>query len=559
MSHSARPGPRCCTSWRRTAAVAPPAVFAFLLVTLLGALLPTSIDAAEELSFGRLAPKFEKAMRSEDADVRADAAAELASVADRRAAAALFEKAERFCRRRSAIDSEYAKRVESLARNEKRRSSRELGSRGTIDTTADTQRLKIRDQLDRARREWTSLDRTIHDLTTAAAQCVASLPDDDREHAMQDLVRSACGRHEPCVRAAAIEVLAGLGHEDAYAALTELFDVEIQPTSLRVLAVHSVASHLPTDEDGEAAVDLLLRSLEDPSAPVRTAAIGALSSLPDPRVAEALIEHLEHEKGRGLEDTVAALRRLTGRSLPADADRWRRWWNEEGGREAPLHGSTGLHGTAGAPTPTPPDAAASAGTDSHQYGASFYGIGTRSRRILFVLDISGSMEEHSRYDEGTKLELAKAELIRTLRSIERPAAFNLVFFGDDVQRWDPSGMIELDDRSLERAIRFVERQRAKGGTNLFGALRASFEIEGLSSLDGPTASADPGADTLYLLSDGKPNRGDVVDTTDILDTIRRWNRPRQMRIHTIGLGAEADHELLRALAESSGGRYVVRQ
>ena len=64
---------------------------------------------------------------------------------------------------------------------------------------------------------------------------------------------------------------------------------------------------------------------------------------------------------------------------------------------------------------------------------------------------------------------------------------------------------------------------------------------------------DPNVDTVYLLSDGEPSAGEVINAEDIADEILRWNRLRQIVIHTIGFGI--DSQLLQRLADESGGIY----
>ena len=80
----------------------------------------------------------------------------------------------------------------------------------------------------------------------------------------------------------------------------------------------------------------------------------------------------------------------------------------------------------------------------------------------------------------------------------------------------------------------------RGGTNIYGAVELAFE--------------DPDVDTIYLLTDGEPTHGVIVDPMELAAEVIRWNHTRRVRIHGISVGRES--EMLEKLAEESGGRYV---
>ena len=82
--------------------------------------------------------------------------------------------------------------------------------------------------------------------------------------------------------------------------------------------------------------------------------------------------------------------------------------------------------------------------------------------------------------------------------------------------------------------------RPGGGTNIHDALELAFE--------------DERVDTIYLLSDGAPSTGPIVQADELRDEVARWNSVRGVVIHCIAVGQ--DHRLLKGLAEDSGGKYV---
>jgi uncharacterized protein with von Willebrand factor type A (vWA) domain len=83
--------------------------------------------------------------------------------------------------------------------------------------------------------------------------------------------------------------------------------------------------------------------------------------------------------------------------------------------------------------------------------------------------------------------------------------------------------------------------RPAGGTNIYDALELAYR--------------DAAVDTIYLLTDGDPTAGKVVDPGIVGDEVRRWNLRRQVVIHSIAVGQESP--LLRRIATESGGVYKV--
>lgn len=95
------------------------------------------------------------------------------------------------------------------------------------------------------------------------------------------------------------------------------------------------------------------------------------------------------------------------------------------------------------------------------------------------------------------------------------------------------------DEVRKEAIERTAQIALGGGTNIFDALEQAF--------------ADAEVDTVYLMTDGTPTAGRIVDPEQILDEIVRRNRTRQVVVHCIGLGI--DSELLKQLAAATGGTY----
>jgi hypothetical protein len=177
-------------------------------------------------------------------------------------------------------------------------------------------------------------------------------------------------------------------------------------------------------------------------------------------------------------------------------------------------------------------------------GASFWGLPIVSRRVVFVLDTSGSMlakfNMASKYGatEGTRLSAAKAQLIAALRMLPDGTLFNIITFDTRGDRWKDE-MVVLGDATRVESRKWVEGLRTRGATNVFDALDKAFALKDV--------------DTIYLLSDGQPVGGKIDDPLLLRDEIKAWNSTRRIPIHAISLGG--DVALLRRLAEDSGGVF----
>jgi HEAT repeat protein len=273
----------------------------------------------------------------------------------------------------------------------------------------------------------------------------------------------------------------------------------------------------------------LVRSLADPAPRVVESAANALALLEAAAGVEPLIERLSSkpdEDLRVLDALVRALERLTGRTLGDDPELWRAWWKE-------AKKGDGAPPKAGAPTTVA--------------GPRYYGMGVRSQRVVFVIDVSRSMGWNGR------LETAQRELQQALERLPARTKFDVVTFSDFAQAW--AGKLgAATPETVRRAVRFVERLEPQSGTNAYDGLKKAFE--------------DEEADTVFFLSDGSPTVGPVVDPERILADVREWNRWRRVRIHAIALlrgepppfaGASEDPgaaaSFLKRLAEENDGHF----
>lgn len=174
---------------------------------------------------------------------------------------------------------------------------------------------------------------------------------------------------------------------------------------------------------------------------------------------------------------------------------------------------------------------------------SFYGIPTHSRAVMFCIDVSGSMALPLDGKGGTRpirIEKTKRELLRAFSQMPSSVKFSLVLFAEGVEPWSRR-MVNATDRNKERALEFLEKRKVIGGTNVY------------SALDFAHSSS---ADTIFLLTDGEPSVGAMVDPALIMEEFAMRDSFGFKAIHTIGLAQDQNAELLVNLAYRHDGQYV---
>ncbi len=421
-------------------------------------------------------------------------------------------------------------------------------------------------QYARTRAEAAGLQRTITDLARlcveaarAGGRARAAEPDAERPDAVEALFR-AQKKGRDGVRRYTIQLLAASRLPEVQERLFAELGAEKEPL-VRGLMIDALAEGRGAGgvDAGRLEEHLLTVSLVDPSWHVRARAAHALAELRSKPAIPALIERLAVEEGRVRDDLGAALTSLTGQDLRGNVELWRRWWGENGETfEVP---------------PKAEVERALADREAELRGTTFFGISTESNRVLFVLDLSGSMlfsmvprnnpeddtnggrqPDLPRDGERSRLQEAQLALKKAIGGMGRGGVFNVVFYASDVWTWEDS-LVETDDEAISDALRMVDELEAVGGTNIYGALQTALDIAGA---EGGDTWSEPVIDTIYFLSDGRPSVGITTEPEEILAYVRERNASAGITIHTVGLSGAQDAHLLRSLAEQNGGSYVAR-
>ncbi|PAY19673.1 hypothetical protein CKO51_10090 [Rhodopirellula sp. SM50] len=188
----------------------------------------------------------------------------------------------------------------------------------------------------------------------------------------------------------------------------------------------------------------------------------------------------------------------------------------------------------------PAKSAASYAREKRLKPSHYYGINIFAKRLLFVIDRSGSMR--TVVGGNARIQRAKMELITAINGLDEQCQFGILVFDNDVRAWREE-LVAADETNKRNAIRFVEYLSAGRSTNTYAALRRSL-------------SFDPQLEAVFLLTDGEPTYGKIVNPSAILLDILRRNEVHNVTINTIAIAVEPlMATFLRNLSEPSNGEF----
>ncbi len=257
-----------------------------------------------------------------------------------------------------------------------------------------------------------------------------------------------------------------------------------------------------------------------------------------------LVDLLESEEGRLRWDVLMALHDLTGKDLGLNAKNWKSWWqfNKDTFEVVKKGGGTG-------------------GPNIKDTTASFFEVPILSTRVLFILDLSGSMKEFSplKDEKGKsmrKLDVAKQGMITTIESLPPKTKFSIIGLGatdkgeyllKSQKTWKKRlRLFPSTPGNRKDAVKWVKALEAKGYTNIYDAILYGLE--------------NPEVDSIYLYTDGGASRGIFIKTSEILNFIQRNNEFRKVTLHTVEVPGTKENtkdniRLMKSLAEETGGTY----
>ena len=146
--------------------------------------------------------------------------------------------------------------------------------------------------------------------------------------------------------------------------------------------------------------------------------------------------------------------------------------------------------------------------------------------------------------------------------------FSIIFYSSGIRPWKIKTIPANFDNKLS-ALEAIDRQIYDGSTTTYDALEYAYKIMVATSSKKPDSPLDEvdGADTFFLLTDGYPTEGKIIETKAIVEAIRKINEIRQVKINTIAIGSPGvggpdqaglavNTDFLKQLAEATGGTFV---
>ncbi len=418
-----------------------------------------------------------------------------------------------------------------------------------------------------ASKEAQEVERKIMSVEAVKSGIVMALGEFKSDAAVKELITKFKNDSSWQRRAGVAEALGRIKHSDGIASIIDRLKNDIEQ-GVKIACMDALRAAGTKSPEAVAAV---AEQLKSDYWQVKATAAHTLKALgKDAKDAvEALIEAIKSSEGRLKGDINDALVAISGVDKHADYAAWKAWYESnkdavKGGTYKPGAGEGANKGNDGGTT-------------------TFYGVPVKSKNVIFILDRSGSMAEPSEWEippdvatgsgagndlkpEGKrKIDIARWQLRRCIAQLPNGTDFNIVFFSHD---WTimSEKMITMSDSTRKQAQAFVEKLEPQGGTNIFDPLEKAFSFAG---------SADKvlkgSVDTIFLMTDGMPNSGQVPAADEIVKKIKEMNKTKKIVINTIGTfstggagkglgGGQSESELgaefLEKLAKDSGGVFT---
>ena len=334
----------------------------------------------------------------------------------------------------------------------------------------------------------------------------------------------------------------------------------------------------PKEEHLHFALNQTLRHLEQAKSwRTRLALLPILRSIRGKRSVPVLISLLEESnvavsKAAGKDALSGTLLDLVHRTLKdltgfvagvKEGAKWRKWWEEEQARftlAEPQKINRDKDGTT---------------------AETFFGIPITGSRVVFIIDISGSMltpmgepfnrryvlERNRNAKYETRLDRVRKEIKKALSALSSDDKVNVVLFESTARRWKKK-LVKANRGNKKAFCSYLDKTEAWGGTALYDALELAFQFKLKRKTISRYASQ---VDEIFLLTDGAPTAGEIIDPEQIAERVQEFNRGARVRLNTIyvghrsenmdkatgdaGLGGLAPAKFMQRLAEENNGTY----
>ncbi len=312
---------------------------------------------------------------------------------------------------------------------------------------------------------------------------------------------------------ASLDAIKGLENDEAVEALVKMLEKKSGDFRAKVLIVEAFGYR-----DDIPSSLALIGQLKSRITHVQVAAIRAVRRRKLTKGVSELITIQEKHKplrDRQFVESYLALVDITGQDFETIED-WRKWWKGAEKGFDPEEIRKGNKGKTKIELKTIEEGI----EDSVQ----FFGSEVFSRNLLFVIDVSGSMQHKDKSEPTTsRVDRAKNQLAGAVKKMKKGTLFNIIAFSTGVRTWQKK-LVPAHPKTIKQGLTFVENLRANGATHTDDAMEEAFK--------------DLRVDTILLLSDGQPSKanqrgpGNLVEK--ILKRVADINSSRKVRIDTFG-------------------------
>jgi hypothetical protein len=182
----------------------------------------------------------------------------------------------------------------------------------------------------------------------------------------------------------------------------------------------------------------------------------------------------------------------------------------------------------GAPKVAPAEAGAGGGGGGAPAGGghSFFGLEASGDRVVFVVDISGSMS-------GRRFFRARNELRQSIENLRENQQFFVIFFNDGALPMPTERLLPATRDNINQTLDWLKYVECGGGTNPLPGLLLALQLR---------------PDAIYLLTDGKFD-------PQIVWEVAQAEPPTPIPIYTISFASRTAEKLLKSIAKETGGIY----
>ncbi|MAT14988.1 MAG: hypothetical protein CMJ46_06930 [Planctomyces sp.] len=180
--------------------------------------------------------------------------------------------------------------------------------------------------------------------------------------------------------------------------------------------------------------------------------------------------------------------------------------------------------------------------------SAFMGIRSQGEQVVFLLDRSSSMSGTLLGTKVRPIDVAKAELMRSINSLSGDHEFQIIFYHDDTRALNSAEgaikgikMLPVSELNLNLARNFVNQVRAEQGTDHFRALSLALSLH---------------PDVIYFLTDADSKLG-----FDDINRLRRMSQGTVINCIEFGRGPQLsgtglnERNFMQRLSDETGGVY----